>query len=193
MPIAIRADRIRKNLSEQNWTDHECDPADAAERALQLSLLGRFYAARHQTLHRRIRKSRQSSQRNAAPEYQAGRGEPADDETRDIERESREHRVTLAETRDYRLHHAAADDRRAYPDGCDREANSALAPSVAIHRVEHERGRHRLVRDTHDEVHRRESEQLDVRANQFERSQGIRARPTKRLAPIERQRFGQHE
>src|ERR1700683_1905364 len=162
MPVAIGADRIRKDLGEQNRTDHERDAADAAERALQLSLLGSFYVPRHQTLHRWIRKSRKSSYRNAAPEYQAGRGEPADDEARDVEGESREHRATLTETRHDRLHHASADDGRAYPNGCDREANRALVPSIAIHRVEHERGRHRLVRATHDEDHSRQSEQLGV-------------------------------
>src|SRR2546421_2804 len=86
-----------------------------------------------------------------------------------------------------------SDDEGADTDAGERQADRAGVPPVAIGRVQHERARQRGVRDVAQEHHRGQAAERRAPAQYGERADGIGAAPHEGRAPLERQRFRQHD
>src|SRR5271168_2067180 len=160
MPVTPRADETRERRGKNDRSDHKRNPPKAAQGALQLPLLSLLYPPRHQRLHRGIRQSAQSADRNTCPKPQPGGCEAVNYESREVEPHPAEHHPPIAELRDQRSYHPDSDHHRTHTDGGHREANRSRVPAIAIHRVQHEGGGQRLMRDAAEEIYRRQSEQL---------------------------------
>src|SRR5215470_12761185 len=121
MPTTHRTDEDRKRIREQERTDHERYSPHTAQRALQLTLLRRFYSPRHQPLHRRTRESPQGIHWNPEPEDRATGCETIDCKAGDAAPEPADHEAPLTKDNRQRLHQPGADYCRTYSYGCKRK------------------------------------------------------------------------
>src|ERR1041385_5901269 len=100
MKFAPVADELREREGEQCGTNQTGDAAQAASRALELTLLARGNAAAHQSLRGRSGESPKHQHRQAAPKYGARWCEAVNRKTRRAEKQSDHHANALAEARD---------------------------------------------------------------------------------------------
>src|SRR5690606_24081547 len=102
------------------------------DRALQSALLTGADAAGHQALCRGPGQAPQRAERDAPHEPGAVAGHAEDDEADGTGAEPAEQSGALAEAGDERPHQPTLHDGAADPYQCQRQADFALAPAVAI-------------------------------------------------------------
>src|SRR5881296_2634106 len=186
----VRTDEPGEDQREQDRADDARQARDARVGALQLPLLRRTDAARHETLQRRLDETNRREHDDREEEDVRSRGETPHDERGGSGNQARDQRLPLSEALDEPLHEAALDGdvQRAH----DRERHPHLdrAPAVPVARVDDVDAREDLEREELNEVDRGEAEQLPVGAEEAKRPDRVRAaqRESPPVLPCERLR-----
>src|SRR2546422_1948378 len=179
----VRTDEPGEDQREQDRTDDARQARDARVGALQLPLLRRTDAARHETLQRRLDKADRREHDDRQEEDIRSGGETPYDERGDSGDQARDQRLPLSEALDETLHEAPLD--RDVQRSHDRERRPHLhrAPAVPVARVDDVDTREDLEGEELDEVDRGETEEVPVGAEEAERPDGVRA-PQRESPPV---------
>src|SRR5439155_14732743 len=136
-----RSDRGREGLRVEDRRDERGDRAQARERALQLTLLGRLDGARGDGLQRRGGQAEQRPHRNAGEEERRRRREAKKELSHEADEESRDQRAVFADRGHYPADDPALNDERRHAGERERETDASLVECEAMCGVQHERDR----------------------------------------------------
>ena len=193
MERVLRRDGDCENLCEERRSGHSGDGAKRVDRALKFALRGRINTAGHQRLNGGSSDSPEGDKGNDREGDPSASGKRETRKSNKAEHEAKEDAAAFSKTLYKRADQDTGNQRCAHSHEGQRIADVAVAPGIAIFRIEGPHGRKGILSEVVESDDDGESGQLGMRTKKTESSERIGHMPSGFCAAFARKRLGKDE